>query len=103
MRFTKCIKHRKCIFIFDAMTCENIEYVIITFQNSSKRILNQKLQNYSKQPNKKKEIWNDRVSYFMHEKNKRKTTNAKNNCIVRIKIINKIQCTKIHRNHVVWL
>ena len=28
-----------------------------------------------------------------------KTTNIKNNCIVKIKIMNNIQCIKIHRNH----
>ena len=30
-----------------------------------------------------------------------KATNVKNNCIVKIKIVNKIQCIKIHWNYVV--
>ena len=32
-----------------------------------------------------------------------KTTSVKNNYIVRIKIVNKIQCIKIHWNHIVLL
>ena len=32
-----------------------------------------------------------------------KTTNVKNNCIVKIKIMNKIQCIKIHKSYVALL
>ena len=35
--------------------------------------------------------------------NKMKTTSSKNNCIVKIKIMNKIHHIKIHKNHVALL
>ena len=34
---------------------------------------------------------------------KMKATSIKNNCIVKIKIINKIQCIKIHKSYVALL
>ena len=43
------------------------------------------------------------MSHFVHEKNKVKITNVKNNCIARIKIMNKIQCIKTHKSYDVLL
>ena len=39
---------------------------------------------------------------FCAQKNKIKATNVKNNCIVKTKIIDKIQCTKIHKDYNYW-
>ena len=43
---------------------------------------------------------NDKLLHFIHKK---KTTNNKNNYIIRIKTMNKIQHIKIHKNYVVLL
>ena len=87
------------IFLFsNAMIRENIQYVVIAFQNTSNFF---KINNYKIILNnqaKKKRVCNDELLCFIHEKNKIKITNTKNNCTVKIKIMNEIQCIKIHKN-----
>ena len=55
---------------------------------------------YSERPGRReRKICNDEVSHLVFERSKMKAASAKNNCIAKIKIINKIQYIKTHKNH----
>ena len=80
------------------MVCENIEFVVIVFQNISKKLFY--VHNYKiilNNQTKKKAI----IKYYIFfiKKTIMKTINVKSNCTVKIKIMNKIQCIKIHENY----
>ena len=55
-----------------------------------------------KNKNTKKKC-NDKILCFVHENNKLKITDVRKNCIVKIKIMNKIQCITIYKSHVTLL
>ena len=88
---------------FNAIIYDNVKYVVIIFQNTLKNFFY--VNNYKillNSPRVKKKCI-DELLCLVHEKIKIKTTNIVNNCIVRIKILDKIQCPKIHKSYVALL
>ena len=91
--------HIKCGWeFFEIIICKNVKYITIIFQSTFKRFFKLMITNLIWTVKRKEICINEILRHIYTKEKKIRMADIQNNCIVKIKTINKIQDIIIHKN-----